>query len=163
MKINLFIFSFVIFLVSLLVHLLAVFQITEISRLPVFILHFLTIGISAVAFFDLRSKEGSKINFENYFKSKFSGNLFWIPVVLLIFFIYNFINFFVGIFYSVGTPDVWDSKYVLHDHGKLIKEITENEYLLERTKEVKMFSSFWIMFSGLAIAILYDKEYFMIK
>lgn len=150
-------FSLGVFLISLLVHILAIFQITVISRFPVFILHVLTIGVCFIAFFQLRSKEGPNIDLAKYFKEKFSGKLNWVPILLVLLFIYNFINFFLGFSNYVGTPDIWDGKYVLHDHGSLIREITEKEYRLERTKEIKMFSSFWVLFSGVSSAMLYER------
>lgn len=151
-------FSLGIFLISSLVHILAVLQITVISHFPVFILHFFTLGIAFVAFFHLRSKEGAELDLTKYFKEKFSGKYSWVPIVLVGLFIYNFINFFWSYSQYLGSPDVWDGKYVLHDHGRLIKEVTEKEYRLERTKEIKLFSSIWTFISGLATAILYKKE-----
>ncbi len=151
-------FSLGVFLISSLVHILAIFQITVISRFPVFILHVLTIGVCFIAFFQLRSKEGRKLDLAKYFKEKFSSKLSWVPVVLVLLFIYNFINFFLSYSNYVGSPDVWDGKYILHDHGSLIREITEREYRIERTKEIKMFSSFWVLFSGIGSAMLYEME-----
>ena len=54
-----------------------------------------------------------------------------------------------------GVPDIWEGQYVLHNHGTLIRNITEQEYTAYKAAEVRGFSGHWLAFYGIATALLY--------
>ena len=63
------------------------------------------------------------------------------------FFAYALINFALFFFLSKGgVPDVRDGKYVLHNHGQVIRELSEDEYELQKAYVVRGFSGHWMVF-----------------
>lgn len=46
-----------------------------------------------------------------------------------------------------GSPSTKDGKYYLHNHGRMIRELTKGEYQRFRAYEVRGFSGHWMMFS----------------
>ena len=71
----------------------------------------------------------------------------WTGYTVKAFFAYALINFALFFFLSKGgTPDVRDGKYVLHDHGQVIRELSEDEYELQKAYVVRGFSGHWMAF-----------------
>jgi hypothetical protein len=71
----------------------------------------------------------------------------WARYTVKAFFAYAFINFALFFFLSRGgTPDVRDGKYVLHNHGNVIRELSEDEYELQTAYVVRGFSGHWMIF-----------------
>jgi len=56
----------------------------------------------------------------------------------------NFLFFFYGA--GGGSPDIRDGKYVLHNHGKIIRELTADEYRHYQTRTLRGFSGHWLYF-----------------
>ena len=46
---------------------------------------------------------------------------------------------------GVGGPDIWNGRYVLHNKGTLIREITEMEYYSLVNLDFRFFTSLWII------------------
>lgn len=70
---------------------------------------------------------------------------------------YCFFNFFYSLFYlnSGGlSPEQVDGKYVLEYQGKVVKEITEEEYFKRKAYVFRGFSGHAILFQFISIAIL---------
>ncbi len=44
-----------------------------------------------------------------------------------------------------GAPEFRDGKYVLHSHGRVIREITEEEFHRAEVDEVRNFAAFWLV------------------
>ncbi len=44
-----------------------------------------------------------------------------------------------------GTPSIWDRRYILHSHGRLIRELTEAEYGWQLAHEARMVSAGWAL------------------
>jgi len=44
------------------------------------------------------------------------------------------------------VPDVRDGKYVLHNHGQVIRELSENEYEWQKAYILRGFSGHWMAF-----------------
>ncbi len=71
----------------------------------------------------------------------------WVITLGTIIFIYVIVNFVLFILASKGgSPSIHDGKFVLQDHGRLIREITASEYASFRANEVRGFSGHWIFF-----------------
>lgn len=54
-----------------------------------------------------------------------------------------------------GSPEIQDGQYILQNHGKLIRTITEQEYHHYKANEVRGFSGHWLIFYGFSAALLY--------
>jgi hypothetical protein len=71
----------------------------------------------------------------------------WARYTAKVFFAYAIINFALFFFLSRGgTPDVRDGKYVLHNHGTVIRELSEDEYELQNAYILRGFSGHWMIF-----------------
>lgn len=46
---------------------------------------------------------------------------------------------------QAGTPVIRDGKYILHRHGRLIRELTETEYGWQLAHVARMFSAGWAL------------------
>jgi hypothetical protein len=57
-----------------------------------------------------------------------------------------------------GSPDIIDGKYVLENHGTLIRELSEVEYFKLRANEIRGFSGHWMVFYSLSMGILWPKD-----
>jgi hypothetical protein len=44
-----------------------------------------------------------------------------------------------------GSPDVRDGRFILHNHGQLIRELTESEYRWQLSHVSRMFSAGWAL------------------
>jgi hypothetical protein len=82
------------------------------------------------------------------FWSKFFANLpTWAQYAIKAFSAYIIINFVLFIFLTKGgVPEVRDSKYVLQKHGEVIRELSEEEYELQKAYVVRGFSGHWMIF-----------------
>lgn len=71
----------------------------------------------------------------------------WVFFLCVAVFIYAVINF--GLFIQSmqgGSPSIEEGKYVLQNHGHLIREITQAEYVALRANELRGFSGHWLVF-----------------
>jgi len=83
----------------------------------------------------------------------------FVPVLCIVLFIYTGFNFALFIFSSLeGSPDIIDGKYVLENHGTLIRELSEVEYFKLRANEIRGFSGHWMVFYSLSMGILWPKD-----
>jgi hypothetical protein len=128
----------------------------------VWVLHVGVLAIWAAMILLLRNEQGFKglrqdgrANPVGFSKVVFKGTPAWLVYVAIGGFFYAMLNFILFAVSQRGVPAVWDGQYVLHDHGNLIKNLTEEEYHQSKANEVRGFSGHWIAFYGLAIAILY--------
>jgi hypothetical protein len=61
--------------------------------------------------------------------------------------IYTAVNFALFFSNSVGgSPDIRDGRYVLADHAKIIRELSEDEYHIQQAYVARGFSGHWILF-----------------
>jgi hypothetical protein len=71
----------------------------------------------------------------------------WARYAVIGFFAYALINFALFFLLSEGgVPAVRDGKYVLHNHGKVIRELSEDEYELQKAYVLRGFSGHWMVF-----------------
>jgi hypothetical protein len=79
----------------------------------------------------------------------------WMQQLTTAAFIYMFINFltFAVVMHS-GSPYRENGQYLLRDHGKVVRQITEQEYHRYRAWEVRGFSGHWMAFYSLAMTML---------
>lgn len=169
MKKILFIFAFVGWTLGTFVHILTFFDIDASAQTPFVWLLF--VGIFVVwlpTILELKKNEAFKsfgktsINNQiNPFetlkitKSIFQSTPKWLKILALSGWIYTILNsvlFFTSI---QGTPDFKDGQYFLHNHGNLIRIITEKEYTHLKVLTFREISCSLIFFYGIALAILY--------
>jgi hypothetical protein len=73
-------------------------------------------------------------------------------------FAYAILNFLIFMKLTEGgNPSIQDGKYVLLNHGTLIREITQAEYHSFCANEVRGFSGHWLVFYFMPFA------YFMLR
>lgn len=75
----------------------------------------------------------------------FKGTPKWVIVLAITAFIFGMINT-GSLFDSSGVTGMIDGKYVVHNHGQVIRELTEPEYLMEKSKELKGIAAAHIFF-----------------
>jgi len=72
------------------------------------------------------------------------GWVFLVGVAVSIYAVLNFALFIVST--QGGIPSIQDGKYVLENHGRLVREITQAEYVAFRANELRGFSGHWLVF-----------------
>jgi hypothetical protein len=79
----------------------------------------------------------------------------WMRLLMGVAFIYAIVNFVIFIFLmSSGSPYRENGRFVLKDHGKLVRQITEQEYHQYKAYEVRGFSGHWMLFYAAALTML---------
>ena len=150
------IFALIGFLTSLFVHLITFFGIDPSKHVPwVWVLHLgiFVVFIPMVFFQGMASRK-------DFWNKIFAALPRWAGYTIKAFFAYAIINFALFFFLSRGgVPDVRDGKYVLHSHGQVIRELSENEYEWQKAYVVRGFSGHWMIFYLVpALVFLYRDE-----
>lgn len=71
----------------------------------------------------------------------------WMKILCKIFCYYVFINFVCFmILMKDGSPNIISGNYVISDHGKIVRVISEQEYELYQSYVVRGFSGHWMIF-----------------
>ena len=79
----------------------------------------------------------------------------WLRLLTTIFGAYAVINFIAfTVFSEGGVPQKKNGKFMLHSHGRLIREMTEAEYHKHQAYVVRGFSGHWMLFSSAALMML---------
>lgn len=165
MKKYLFYLAVIGWIVGLVVHLLAVAGVDVTAKVPfVWVLH---IGIFVVwlpAILTLKNSRAAQefqktgtLNTMNpvaILKMMFHNTPTWLTVIAIAGLLYAPINFMVFMASQTGVPDIQNGQYIVHNHGQLIKKLTEQEYHYYRANQLRGFSGHWLAFYGMAAAIL---------
>jgi hypothetical protein len=132
------------FLASLIVHFQALMGIDVASSVPsVWFLHG---GIFVVFLpFVLLSRKDFTGNKSLFAMAK--GLPRWVAALGGVIFVYAIINFAVFMVNTDGgSPVAENGRYLLMEHGKLIREITATEFAAFKANEVRGFSGHWLVF-----------------
>ena len=71
----------------------------------------------------------------------------WVLVLGAAVFAYAVVNFALFMFGAHGgSPEIRDGRFVLQDHGRLIRELSAAEYTALQANEVRGFSGHWLLF-----------------
>lgn len=147
-----FIFSLLGFCVALVVHGAAIVESNIAKSNWLYVLH----GAVFVAFAPFvicislgRTKENPFRGLTQYVP----GKAIAIGVLLLIYIWINFIVFMAKS--DGGVPDIWEGAYVLHNHGKLLKNISEAEYIGYKSNQLRGFSGHWLAFFYMPMVYFY--------
>lgn len=154
----------VLWCVSLLVHLLAVFDVQVHSFLPfIWILHILTIVAFAVGLISvldsgqltINKRQSSRDPFQMY-RIIFKGKPKWLILITAASFIYAVVNFMLFTRNTQGGgPGIIDGEMVLHNHGEIIRYLSEEEYNYFKVNEIRGFSGHWMAFQSAAVSFLW--------
>jgi hypothetical protein len=101
----------------------------------------------------------SRLNPVKLWGTMFKGTPKWVLLLAIAAFIFGVINA-GSLFDSSGVTGMIDGKYVVHNHGQVIRELTEQEYLIEKSKELKGIAAAHIFFLGMGIGFLYPRKRF---
>src|SRR3954462_4582943 len=117
------------FLAALIVHALTFAHIDLMALFPY--VWFLHAGIFVVFFAFIWSARKS-LGAGATTKNLLAGLPRWASVAVIVVFVYALVNFAVFFYLSEGgVPDIRNGQFILHSHGKLIRQLSEDEYHLK--------------------------------
>jgi hypothetical protein len=97
-------------------------------------------------------------NLKIIFKRFFPNTDYKVGIILLLIFIYVFINFYMSInILKNGLPEIANGEYVLNNHGEIV-EIDKSQYVKMCYTQIKAFSGHWIIFSIIPYIYFRDKK-----
>jgi len=136
--------SLIGFATALIVHIAALMGINVSDNFPaVWGLHVGIFVVFAPFIFASRKTLGPKPTFGQIR----AGFPLWLVVMGMCIFAYALVNFALFMLKTEGgNPSIVDGKFVLMDHGSLIRELTAIEYSTFRANEVRGFSGHWLVF-----------------
>jgi hypothetical protein len=99
----------------------------------------------------------TRLNPIKFWGAMFKGTPRWVLLLAIAAFIFGMVNIalMIGDF---GVTGIIDDKYVVHNHGQIIKELTEKEFMIEKSKELKGIAAAHILFLGMGTGILYPRK-----
>jgi hypothetical protein len=102
----------------------------------------------------LGGPSGGRLQFKENMKYAPSWAGKWIPFL----FLYVFFNFFFTglVLQKSGVPDIIDGRKVLHNHGKVIKVLSDEDYYKHQAYSVRLFSGHWLLFYYLITVMFYS-------
>ena len=149
--------------IGLVVHILALSGIDISERLPfVWLLHvgIFVIWLPAI----LHLKSIPELKRKDRKPNDLIKVIFWDkPKILILItiacFVYATLNFILFMAASEGgVSSIMDGKFVLHNHGSIIRELTEVEYHKMKANEVRGFSGHWMAFYSVAMMVLWPNK-----
>jgi hypothetical protein len=83
----------------------------------------------------------------------------WIKSLVGALMLYAFFNFFFTLFVlnEGASASVIDGKKVLHNHGKVIRELSEDEYGKHKAYDARLFSGHWLLIYSVAAVLAYAR------
>lgn len=139
-------------LASLAVHLLALLHIGSPPRMGSFWFLHAGIFVLFVPMVLLMRKDagGGKAGWAQW-RAMFPG---WVFALLVATWVYAVVNFFLFMQATQGGNPalLQDGRYVLSEHGRVIREITRSEFDWFEANEVRGFSGHWIAFYAMSAA-----------
>lgn len=157
-----FYFAIICFFLSLLVHFISLTGYYIGGALPfIWLLH---IGIFIVwipAILQLRKKPElkNKRGPIKQFQIALQNAPGFFRMAIAFFFFYTAINFYLFMIASGGGgPHIEDGKYILQNHGDVIRELTKIEYFSLKANELRGFSGHWLLFYSFAAGVFWPKK-----
>jgi hypothetical protein len=132
------------FILSLTVHIASLFQIDVAQHISfVWVLHLGVFVVFMPFILICRKLFGNRLS-PNFLQDNFSIQVIILGKLIMFYAVINFILFMIQ---SEGaSPSVLNGKFALTNHGKLVREITENEYHLFQARVLCGFSGHWLIF-----------------
>jgi len=110
---------------------------------PVWLLHVGMFVVFVPMFFSIRMEFGRRPKMRELL-SLFPPRARAALVAAMLYTVFNFLAFFV--LSEGGTPEIRNNQFVLMNHGKLIRNLSRDEYLTFKRYEVRGFSGHGIFF-----------------
>ena len=148
------IFALMCFFASLLVHLSTFFGIDPSKYVPwVWVLH---VGIF-VALAPMIVMQGMAPK-KDFWPKIYAAMPRWANHAINFFAVYAVINFALFFFLCRGgVADERDGKYVLHNHGHIIRELSESEYEWQKAYVMRVLSGHWMVFYLLPALVFWHR------
>ncbi len=152
--------SFVLLVISLCVHIITFWNINLEERFPyIFLLHvgiFVLIApVLLLQKIEEKQEDEKIISLQNGFnetkvKKENLNEKSSIPKLLIIAYVlvgfYAVLNFMIFGFGAEGNPMIKGDKYVLDNHGHIVRELSKDEYDIASAQSLRGFSGHWIVF-----------------
>lgn len=145
--------------IAIVINILTIFNIDVADSFPfVWILH---LGIFAIILPIILSQAGSKNDKATRQKfnliAVFKGAPIWIPILAIGGIVCAIIGLIFFMESSIDGTVAFDTEtgYYLHNRGKFIKNITEEQYHIYNAEILQGFSTVWIWFYGFGMAMLH--------
>lgn len=165
MKFSLFYFAIIAWIISFIIHFLTYADIDLTQYFPFYVLF---IGIFVVwvpTILRMRKNKNlleyhsshifNRFNPFGFYNALFRETPYWLKYIAIGSFVYGLINFFL-FFNSVGgVTGFHDGQYVIQNRGEIVKVLTKQEYVHYQALETRGFSGHWLIFYGIAAAVLY--------
>lgn len=164
MKLFLFYFAAIAWILSFIIHILTFADINLTKYFPIYIL---LIGIFIVwipTIFNVRKNKDiieyqssgvNRLNPFGFYNILFKDTPSWLKWIAIGGFIYGIINFVFYFTSAGGVTGYQDGQYVLQNHGQIIKVLTEQEFYHYEALEARGISGHLLIFYGISVAILY--------
>lgn len=156
-RLGLFVLSAIGLVVSLVIHISLYFDI-NVQDLPIspFILHIGVFIVFIPSLIFLLIENNDKPDEDgrvNPLKTLYKESPKYLIGIVSILYIYAILNFILFMGTMEGGPSIRDGKYILSNHGNIIRELSFEEYQLYRRREVKGFSGHWMLFYSAALLL----------
>ena len=146
-------FAAVVLIVSLVVHLSTFLGIDPMARWPGVMFIHVTIFPPFIAAICYANRIGGPEQERQ--NRAISAAPLLLRIVTGIFFAYALVNFAIFMVLNEGGgPEQRGGKYLLTSHGRVIRELSENEYYRQQGYVVRGFSGHWMLFSSAALTLL---------
>jgi len=163
-----FILACICLVLAALVHVLSIMEIDLQEEFPfVLLLHLLVFVCFVPGFislFELQQAQSPSTSGRRrltlpLLKQFFAGTPWWMFIIFALFLVYALVNFQLFAMESEGGgPGFIDGVYVLHNHGQIIREISQEEYHLFRANELRGFSGHWMAFFSFSMLLLWPRK-----
>lgn len=105
-----------------------------------------------------RNKASRRQSRKDFCKAAMANTPRWMMKLVGILFAYAIFNFFVFLMLTIGgMPSEIDGRKVLENRGKIVRELTDEEYERYRAREVRGFSGHWMFFYAIGLTVQYSK------
>jgi len=133
------------FVISAAVHLLAVSGVDVLARYPdAWMLHIGVFIVFVPYVFARRKTLGARPTLTRI-RAQFPD---WVVAIGLCLFAYTIANFLLFMLHAApnGNPEIQEGKYLLVNHGRIVREVTATEYASLRSQQIRGFSGHWMFF-----------------
>jgi len=132
------------FVLAAAVHLLSLAGVDLAEQVPsVWGLHFGLFVVFIPFVFASRKTLGNRPSLADL-RTLVPGWVFFVGAALFIYAVVNFVLFAAGS--QGGSPSIREGKYVLLDHGHVIKELSHADYAAAQANLLRGFSGHWLLF-----------------
>lgn len=84
----------------------------------------------------------------------------WVPILTLLLVAYTGFNFFYSLWVLNDglTPSMEQGRYVMQDHGHVVREISQVDYWRHSAYQLRGMSTHFILFTALALGVIWSEH-----